>query len=190
MNTKVVPFPEGVRVAIESLPCADPSVEDYASDSARGLARLTELCRAKMSILSANPLVALAVESVVANCRGGKSGRVIVDDNGDFAVEVTCATGRKVEEPAVEPAKPQESAPEPTTRGPSLDDLRAQAAALGVDISDLGRKKGLIIARLDAARTAPPTSGDEPVVKAATLNVDNYCDESKPDNADNGLLLI
>ena len=177
MNTKVVPFPETVRVAIESLPCAFSTDE---SNTARGLARLTELCRDKMNILSANPLVALAVESVVASCRGGKSGRIIVDDNGDFAVEVTCATGRKVEEPA----KPQETVPEPTTRGPSLDDLRTQAAVLGVDISDLGRKKGLIIARLDAARAARPTSGDE-----SAINADD-CDDLRINVADNGLLLI
>jgi hypothetical protein len=184
MNTKVVPFPETVRVAIESLPCAF-STDD--SNTARGIARLTEFCRAKMAILGANPLVALAVESVVANCRGGKSGRIIVDDNGDFAVEVTCATGRKVEEPAVEPAKPQETVPEPTTRGPSLDDLRVVAAILGVDISDLGRKKGLIIARLDAARAARaarPTSGDE-----SAINADD-CDDLRINVADNGLLLI
>jgi hypothetical protein len=33
-------------------------------------------------------------------------------------------------------------------KGPSLDELRKKAAELGIDISDLGRKKGLIVARL------------------------------------------
>jgi hypothetical protein len=41
-----------------------------------------------------------------------------------------------------------DAAADDNAKGPSLDDLRKKAAELGIDISDLGRKKGLIIARL------------------------------------------
>lgn len=155
MNTKIVRFPSSLAFSIGRLPVNIPRSDDDTRD-VFDLCALAVRVRDRMRTLEQDPLVRLAIASVVADCRGGKSGTLILDEDGQLAVEVNC--GRLVESKP-EPEPEPESKPESKlTRGPSLDDLRAEAAALNVDISDLGRKKGLIIARLDAARNAPPPS--------------------------------
>ena len=153
MNTKIVRFPSSLAFSIGRLPVNIPRSDDDTRD-VLDLCALAVRVRDRMRTLEQDPLVRLAIASVVADCRGGKSGTLILDEDGQLAVEVNC--GRLVEsKPEPEPESKPESK---LTRGPSLDDLRAEAAALNVDISDLGRKKGLILARLDAARNAPPPS--------------------------------
>jgi hypothetical protein len=83
-----------------------------------------------VKLLNAHPLIQLAANSVAS------SGQIVVDD-GQLAVHVEASD-------FTEDATPTRK----SRNEPSLDSLRDQAETLGVDISDLGRKKGLIIARL------------------------------------------
>ena len=101
----------------------------------------------------AHPLVKIAGDAVVDTVRGAKSGSITVDGGELFATVNTGNRGRGGRRKASAVAAVSTDATASTdaddnTKGPSLDDLRKKAAELGIDISDLGRKKGLIVARL------------------------------------------
>lgn len=83
-----------------------------------------------VKVLNTHPLIRLAAESVADGATVIVDGGLLFVDTGASESRTTAPTTRK------------------SRNEPSLDSLREQAEALGVDISDLGRKKGLIIARL------------------------------------------
>ena len=150
-----------------------------------------EAISAQIRNLSQNPLIALALNTMFADVRGGKSATLVVS-SGKLMADVMVATkphqgrGRSAVTTAV--TNPTitatvdtnskstatidtNSTDTDTQRGPSLEYLRARAGILGVDISDLGRKKGLIVARLEKA-----TSGQiiPESVSSESVSIDQY----------------
>ena len=101
-----------------------------------------------------HPLVKIAGDAVVNTVRGAKSGSIGVDGGELFATVNTGNRGRggrkkaSAESTTATAATATETTTDDAAKGPSLDELRKKAAELGIDISDLGRKKALIVARL------------------------------------------
>ena len=150
-----------------------------------------EAISAQIRNLSQNPLIALALNTMFADVRGGKSATLVVSSGklmADVMVAIKPHQGRgrsavttAVTNPTITATVDTNSkstatidtnsTDTDTQRGPSLEYLRARAGILGVDISDLGRKKGLIVARLEKA-----TSGQiiPESVSSESVSIDQY----------------
>ena len=156
-----------------------------------------EAISAQIRNLSQNPLIALALNTMFADVRGGKSATLVVSSGklmADVMVAIKPHQGRgrsavttAVTNPTITATVDTKSTATvdtkstatidtnstdtDTQRGPSLEYLRARAGILGVDISDLGRKKGLIVARLEKA-----TSGQiiPESVSSESVSIDQY----------------
>ena len=150
-----------------------------------------EAISAQIRNLSQNPLIALALNTMFADVRGGKSATLVVSSGklmADVMVAIKPHQGRgrsavttAVTNPTITATVDTNSKStatiEPTLheldgqRGPSLEYLRVRAGILGVDISDLGRKKGLIVARLEKA-TSGQTIPES--VSSESVSIDQY----------------
>lgn len=159
MATKRVSVPSEISSALRDLTV--PSIEGLTFNGApittfgALLDAYTTLAGAATAAL-AHPLTKIAGDAVVATVRGAKSGTISVDGGELFATVNTGNRGRGGRRKAAAAASTDatastastDAASDDSAKGPSLDDLRKKAAELGIDISDLGRKKGLIVARL------------------------------------------
>ena len=156
MATKRVSVPSEISTALRDLTV--PAIEGLSFNGAPistfgALLDAYTVIAASATAALAHPLVKIAGDAVVDTVRGAKSGTITVDGGELFATVNTGNRGRGGRRKASAVAAVSTDATASTdaddnTKGPSLDDLRKKAAELGIDISDLGRKKGLIIARL------------------------------------------
>ena len=156
MATKRVSVPSEISSALRDLTV--PAIEGLSFNGAPistlgALLDAYTVIAASATAALAHPLVKIAGDAVVDTVRGAKSGSITVDGGELFATVNTGNRGRGGRRKASAVAAVSTDATASTdaddnTKGPSLDDLRKKAAELGIDISDLGRKKGLIIARL------------------------------------------
>jgi len=157
MATKRVSVPSEISIALRDLTV--PAVEGLSFNGAPistfgALLDAYTVIAASATAALAHPLVKIAGDAVVDSVRGAKSGSITVDGGELFATVNTGNRGRGGRRKASAVAAVSTDATASTdaaaddAKGPSLDDLRKKAAELGIDISDLGRKKGLIIARL------------------------------------------
>ena len=156
MATKRVSVPSEISSALRDLTV--PAIEGLSFNGAPistlgALLDAYTVIAASATAALAHPLVKIAGDAVVDTVRGAKSGTITVDGGELFATVNTGNRGRGGRRKASAVAAVSTDATASTdaddnTKGPSLDDLRKKAAELGIDISDLGRKKGLIIARL------------------------------------------
>ena len=155
-----------------------------------------EAISAQIRNLSQNPLIALALNTMFADVRGGKSATLVVSSGklmADVMVAIKPHQGRgrsavttAVTNPTITATVDTNSkstatidtnsTDTDTQRGPSLEYLRARAGILGVDISDLGRKKGLIVARLEKATSGQiiPESVSSESVSSESVSIDQY----------------
>jgi hypothetical protein len=156
MGIKRVSVPSEISTALRDLTV--PAVEGLSFNGAP-ISNFGALLDAYTAIAAsataalAHPLVKIAGGAVVDSVRGAKSGTITVDGGELFATVNTGNRGRggRKKASAESTTTVTTAAAETTTddaKGPSLDELRKKAAELGIDISDLGRKKGLIVARL------------------------------------------
>lgn len=155
MATKRVSVPSEISSALRDLTI--PAVEGLSFNGAPistfgALLDAYTVIAASATAALAHPLVKIAGDAVVDSVRGAKSGSINVDGGELFATVNTGNRGRggrrKAAATTDATATASTDAAADDAKGPSLDDLRKKAAELGIDISDLGRKKGLIIARL------------------------------------------
>jgi hypothetical protein len=156
MATKRVSVPSEISTALRDLTV--PAIEGLSFNGAPistfgALLDAYTVIAASATAALAHPLVKIAGDAVVDSVRGAKSGTITVDGGELFATVNTGNRGRGGRRKASAVAAVSTDATASTdaaddAKGPSLDDLRKKAAELGIDISDLGRKKGLIIARL------------------------------------------
>ena len=156
MATKRVSVPSEISSALRDLTV--PAIEGLSFNGAPistlgALLDAYTVIAASATAALAHPLVKIAGDAVVDTVRGAKSGTITVDGGELFATVNTGNRGRGGRRKASAVAAVSTDATASTdaddnTKGPSLDDLRKKAAELGIDISDLGRKKGLIVARL------------------------------------------
>jgi len=155
MATKRVSVPSEISSALRDL--SIPAIEGINGTSITNLGSLLDAYKAIAGATAAalsHPLVKIAGDAVVNTVRGAKSGSITVDGGELFATVNTGNRGRGGRRKASAVAAVSTDATASTdaaaddAKGPSLDDLRKKAAELGIDISDLGRKKGLIVARL------------------------------------------
>jgi hypothetical protein len=155
MGIKRVSVPAEISAALRDLTV--PAVEGLSFNGAPistfgALLDAYTAIAASATAALAHPLVKIAGGAVVDTVRGAKSGAIGVDGGELFATVNTGNRGRGGRKKAsAESTTVTTAAAETTTddaKGPSLDELRKKAAELGIDISDLGRKKGLIVARL------------------------------------------
>lgn len=155
MGTKRVSVPSEISSALRDLTV--PAIEGLSFNGAPistfgALLDAYTVIAASATAALAHPLVKIAGDAVVDTVRGAKSGSINVDGGELFATVNTGNRGRggrrKASATTETTATASTDAAADDTKGPSLDDLRKKAAELGIDISDLGRKKGLIIARL------------------------------------------
>ena len=155
MATKRVSVPSEISTALRDLTV--PAVEGLSFNGAPistfgALLDAYTVIAASATAALAHPLVKIAGDAVVDTVRGAKSGSITVDGGELFATVNTGNRGRggrrKAAATTDATATASTDAAADDAKGPSLDDLRKKAAELGIDISDLGRKKGLIIARL------------------------------------------
>ena len=155
MATKRVSVPSEISTALRDLTV--PAVEGLSFNGAPistfgALLDAYTVIAASATAALAHPLVKIAGDAVVDSVRGAKSGSINVDGGELFATVNTGNRGRggrrKAAATTDATATASTDAAADDAKGPSLDDLRKKAAELGIDISDLGRKKGLIIARL------------------------------------------
>ena len=156
MATKRVSVPSEISIALRDLTV--PAIEGLSFNGAPistfgALLDAYTVIAASATAALAHPLVKIAGDAVVDTVRGAKSGSINVDGGELFATVNTGNRGRGGRRKASAVAAVSTDATASTdaddnAKGPSLDDLRKKAAELGIDISDLGRKKGLIIARL------------------------------------------
>jgi hypothetical protein len=119
---------------------------------------MVELARILMSkavaharrVIDEHPLTEVVAEAAAKEA--GKRGHatLAVDDNGTVMLEVHYG------EKPVTTKRPPEKKAKWSSKLPTLDELREEAAELDVDISDLGRKKKLIVARIEDARAGRP----------------------------------
>lgn len=156
MGTKRVSVPSEISSALRDLTV--PAVEGLSFNGAPistfgALLDAYTAIAASATAALAHPLVKIAGDAVVDTVRGAKSGSINVDGGELFATVNTGNRGRGGRRKAAATTETTatastDAAADDNAKGPSLDDLRKKAAELGIDISDLGRKKGLIIARL------------------------------------------
>jgi len=157
MGIKRVSVPAEISAALRDLTV--PAVEGLSFNGAPistfgALLDAYTAIAASATAALAHPLVKIAGDAVVDTVRGAKSGSITVDGGELFATVNTGNRGRGGRRKASAVAAVSTDATASTdaaaddAKGPSLDDLRKKAAELGIDISDLGRKKGLIVARL------------------------------------------
>lgn len=156
MGTKRVSVPSEISSALRDLTV--PAVEGLSFNGAPistfgALLDAYTVIAASATAALAHPLVKIAGDAVVDTVRGAKSGSINVDGGELFATVNTGNRGRGGRRKAAATTETTatastDAAADDNAKGPSLDDLRKKAAELGIDISDLGRKKGLIIARL------------------------------------------
>jgi hypothetical protein len=157
MATKRVSVPSEISSALRDLTV--PAIEGLSFNGAPistfgALLDAYTVIAASATAALAHPLVKIAGDAVVNTVRGAKSGTITVDGGELFATVNTGNRGRGGRRKASAVAAVSTAATASTdaaaddAKGPSLDDLRKKAAELGIDISDLGRKKGLIVARL------------------------------------------
>lgn len=155
MATKRVSVPSEISTALRDLTV--PAVEGLSFNGAPistfgALLDAYTVIAASATAALAHPLVKIAGDAVVDSVRGAKSGSINVDGGELFATVNTGNRGRggrrKAAATTDATATASTDAAADDAKGPSLDDLRKKAAELGIDISDLGRKKGLIVARL------------------------------------------
>lgn len=156
MGTKRVSVPSEISSALRDLTV--PAVEGLSFNGAPistfgALLDAYTVIAASATAALAHPLVKIAGDAVVDTVRGAKSGSINVDGGELFATVNTGNRGRGGRRKASATTETTatastDAAADDNAKGPSLDDLRKKAAELGIDISDLGRKKGLIIARL------------------------------------------
>jgi len=156
MATKRVSVPSEISTALRDLTV--PAIEGLSFNGAPistfgALLDAYTVIAASATAALAHPLVKIAGDAVVDSVRGAKSGTITVDGGELFATVNTGNRGRGGRRKASAVAAVSTDATASTdaaddAKGPSLDDLRKKAAELGIDISDLGRKKGLIVARL------------------------------------------
>ena len=156
MGIKRVSVPAEISAALRDLTI--PAVEGLSFNGAPistfgALLDAYTAIAASATAALAHPLVKIAGGAVVDTVRGAKSGTITVDGGELFATVNTGNRGRggRKKASAESTTTVTTAAAETTTddaKGPSLDELRKKAAELGIDISDLGRKKGLIVARL------------------------------------------
>ena len=157
MATKRVSVPSEISTALRDLTV--PAIEGLSFNGAPistfgALLDAYTVIAASATAALAHPLVKIAGDAVVDSVRGAKSGTITVDGGELFATVNTGNRGRGGRRKASAVAAVSTDATASTVAAavvakcPSLDDLRKKAAELGIDISDLGRKKGLIIARL------------------------------------------
>lgn len=158
MGIKRVSVPAEISAALRDLTI--PAVEglSFNGNPINTLGALldayTAIAGATATALS-HPLVKIAGGAVVDTVRGAKSGSIGVDGGELFATVNTGNRGRGGRKKASAESTTTtvttaaaETTTDDASKGPSLDELRKKAAELGIDISDLGRKKGLIVARL------------------------------------------
>ena len=158
MATKRVSVPSEISSALRDLTV--PAIEGLSFNGAPistlgALLDAYTVIAASATAALAHPLVKIAGDAVVDTVRGAKSGTITVDGGELFATVNTGNRGRggrrkasAVAAVSTDATASTDAAADDNAKGPSLDDLRKKAAELGIDISDLGRKKGLIIARL------------------------------------------
>lgn len=156
MGTKRVSVPSEISSALRDLTV--PAIEGLSFNGAPistfgALLDAYTVIAASATAALAHPLVKIAGDAVVDTVRGAKSGSINVDGGELFATVNTGNRGRGGRRKAAATTETTatastDAAADDNAKGPSLDDLRKKAAELGIDISDLGRKKGLIIARL------------------------------------------
>lgn len=156
MGTKRVSVPSEISSALRDLTV--PAIEGLSFNGAPistfgALLDAYTVIAASATAALAHPLVKIAGDAVVDTVRGAKSGSINVDGGELFATVNTGNRGRGGRRKAAATTETTatastDAAADDNAKGPSLDDLRKKAAELGIDISDLGRKKGLIVARL------------------------------------------
>ena len=152
MGIKRVSVPAEISAALRDLTV--PAVEGLSFNGAPistfgALLDAYTAIAASATAALAHPLVKIAGGAVVDT----GPGTITVDGGELFATVNTGNRGRggRKKASAESTTTVTTAAAETTTddaKGPSLDELRKKAAELGIDISDLGRKKGLIVARL------------------------------------------
>lgn len=119
---------------------------------------LAQACEEVQEALASNPLTEITAREAAR--KEGRRGKptVTVDNGGRVILEIHYGKGRA--------RNPKQERTEPLRHWssdlPSLEELRHQADKLGVDISDLGRKKKLIMERLEGAT---PTVAPKPKPK-------------------------
>jgi hypothetical protein len=153
MGIKRVSVPADISAALRDL--SIPAIEGINGTSITNLGSLLDAYKAIAGATAAalsHPLVLIAGDAVVNTVRGAKSGSIGVDGGELFATVNTGNRGRGGRKKASAESTTATATAATTTddaaKGPSLDELRKKAAELGIDISDLGRKKALIVARL------------------------------------------
>jgi len=101
--------------------------------------------------LAEHPLVEVAAQEAAK--REGRRGHpsIVIDDNGSVVLEVHYGS-----KPTSSPKPKKDVSATKKSKLPTLDELRKQAEEAGVDISDLGRAKRLIMARIAEGPAAPP----------------------------------
>jgi hypothetical protein len=113
-------------------------------------ARLVEVREEAQKALDRNPLTAITAKEAAR--QAGRRGHptIVITDTGDVMLEVSYTS-----EPKPRPKKATIERGWSSTL-PTLDELRKRAAKLGIDISDLGRAKKKILARLEAGKAKSP----------------------------------
>ncbi len=91
-------------------------------------------------VIKNHPLAPLVAQRAAREAGKRGKARLVVNDAGDILLEVSYKTAVRDPAKTVQPVVKEKLQ--------TLDLLRAVGVRLGVDISDLGRKKKLIIARL------------------------------------------
>lgn len=141
-----VELSEEVQQAVLSLPVKN---EDGSATSVGDLIREASeaLARANAAIQE-NALIQLTASHLMKQEKRRGHPSIGVKLDGTAVLRIAYGTTAEA---------PQAPAPlAPKSKLPSLPTLRQKAEALGVDISDLGRKKKLIIERLEEAEEKPP----------------------------------
>ena len=128
---------------------AVPSLYQQLEDAREVLRRAVEQARVA---LIRNPLADVAAREAARLAGKRGAATVVVDDDGHVMLEVRY----KGDAPATKP-RAKAAAKKPWVSAlPSLKELREQAEALGLDVSDCGRAKKKILDRIEAAKVAKP----------------------------------
>jgi hypothetical protein len=137
-----IPIDEAWANALLSAPDdSGKAISAKLREARENLARVVAEARQTLETNPLTPVVA-AAKAQETGVRG--TVIVLIEDTG----EVVMSTVQNDEDPNGKSRW--------TSNLPPLEVLRREAAALGVDISSMGRQKRVIVKALEIARTAPP----------------------------------
>ena len=153
-----VELSEEVQQAVLSLPVQN----DDGSLSTVGdlIKKAADSIEAANQAIQDNALIQLTASHLMKQEKRRGNPSVVVKLDGTAVLLITYGESSN-------PAPPEPLAPR--SKLPSLDVLRKKAEEMGVDISDLGRKKKMIIARLEDAENPRPPSKMRDEVSESTL---------------------